>query len=110
MAKVKKVTATGAVALSLTTSGGTFRLVQATIHFATKPTTSESVILTLDAAEGEAYDATIASADPSTGELTGDIVIEGKPGDIYEKGDELVLVYPNTDGIELGARLITEPT
>ena len=98
----------GALALS-TTEARRFRLVKVTLKFNSKPSTSEDVTLTLNAADGAAYDAVIGRANPSTGSGTGDIIMTGDDNDIFESGDELDLAFTNTDGRTFGARITTEP-
>ena len=100
--------ASGALALS-TTEARRFKLVKITLKFNTKPSTSEDVTLTLNAADGAAYDAVLARANPSTGSGTGDIEFNGSENDIFEEGDELALAFANTDNRTYGARIVTEP-
>ena len=103
-----KTLTSGALALS-TLEARRFKLVKVTVAFDTKPTTSEDVTLTLNAADGDAYDTVIGRANPSTGSGTGDIVFNGDDNDIYENGDELDLAFPNTENRTIGVRIVTEP-
>ena len=103
-----KTATSGALELS-TTEARRFKLVKVTLKFNTKPTTSEDVTLTINAADGSDYDAVLARADPSTGSGTGDIEFNGSENDIFEEADELDLAFPNTDGRTFGARIVTEP-
>ena len=96
-------------ALSLPTAHTTrFRLIEATIAFDAIPTTDEDATLTLDSFQGAAYDLVIRRVTPADGEDVGAVVFYGLAGEDYEKGDQLVLAFPNTDGRTWGARIVTE--
>ncbi len=99
---------TGALSLS-TVERGRFRFVKATVKFSAKPVTGEDVTLTLDANDGASFDSVERRATPSDGTGTGDVVFYGLVGDIFEKGDQLILAFTNTDGRTVGARIVVEP-
>ena len=106
----RKVIDSGAIAIDLSTddSDERFRLVSVTVKFNTLPTTSERITLTLRTTDGPAYGAVLASADPSTGTGTGDVVFIGEENDVFNPGDFLDLAYVNTDTRTYGARINTE--
>ena len=107
---VNKAVATGTGSISITTDEeGRFKLVMVTVGFNVKPSTSEEVVLTLDAQEGSAYDSVLRTANPSEGEGTGDVLMVGDLDLIFAQGDALTLTFNNTDSRTFGARIITEP-
>ncbi len=100
---------TGSGALSLSTALTTrFRFISATIAFDTIPTTDEDATLTMDSGRGAAYDMVIRSVTPADGDDKGAVVFYGVGDEDYEKGDQLVLAFPNTDGRTWGARIVVE--
>lgn len=107
--KVAVTEATGAVAINTTTAvADNFKLESITVHFGAAPTTSEDLVVTLDAADGAAYDTVLARVDPSVDSLT-DITFHGGldfPGH-FESGDEIVVTYTNTDTETYGLRIVT---
>jgi hypothetical protein len=102
--------ATGAAAINLTTAEiGPFELVDVTVHFSTggAPHTSENLLVTLNAANGAAYDTVLLTVNPSTylGGVT-DICWKPESRFFFETGDQIVLTFPNTDTHTYGARIV----
>ncbi len=106
----RRVIDSGAAAIAMSTedSDRRFRLVNVTVKFDILPTTSERITLTLRTVDGPAYGAVLASADPSVGFSTGDVVFQGEENDVFNPGDFLDLAYTNTDTRTYGARIVTE--
>lgn len=99
----------GSGALSLTTAVSTrFRFIEATIAFDAIPTTDEDATLTVDSAQGPAYDMVIRRITPADGEDKGAVVFYGVGDEEHEKGDQLTLAFSNTDGRSWGARIVLE--
>jgi hypothetical protein len=99
---------TGAAAINLTTAEiDAFELVAVTIHFAVAPHTSENLVVTLNAADGAAYDTVLLTVNPSTylGGVT-DIAWKPESRFFFEPGDQVVVTYPNTDTHTYGARIV----
>ena len=66
------------------------------LAFASAPSTSENVDITIDSQYGPSYDALIRSMDAQN---CADITHENIDG--IENGDALLIEYPNTDGISV---------
>jgi hypothetical protein len=99
---------TGAAAINLTTAEiDAFELVAVTIHLSVAPTTAGNILVTLNAADGAAYDTVLLTLDPST-YLGGVTNIAWKPESrfFFEPGDQVVVSYPNTDIRTYGARIV----
>lgn len=104
---IYNATGTGAIALS-TTMARKFRLTSVTCHFSAAPTTSEDFTVTLNAAEGAAYDTVLVRKDPSAGAVVDIVYIPDGYGLILGAGDEIDVAYTNTDGRTYGLRIACE--
>ncbi len=100
--------ATGAIAINTTTAIGTaFRLSSVTVKFSSAPTTSENLVVSVDAADGSAYDATLYSVNPSSPSLAYATYIPANDL-VFEAGDEIKVAYTNTDTRTYGLRIVTQ--
>jgi hypothetical protein len=99
---------TGAAAINLTTAEiDAFELVAVTVHFSAAPTTSQNLLVTLNAADGSAYDTALLTVNPSTylGGVT-DIAWKPEARFFFEAGDQVVVTFANTDTRTYGARIV----
>ena len=100
---------TGAAAINTTTVvAAVFRLKAVTVHFSAAPTTSENLIVKLDATAGVAYDTTLYKVDPSVGAVTDIVYMPEGDGLLCASGDEIVVTFTNTDTVTYGLRIVTE--
>jgi hypothetical protein len=100
--------ATGAAAINLTTAEIVpFELIDVTVHFNVAPTTSQNLLVTLNAADGAAYDTVMLLVNPATylGGVT-DIVWKPESRFFFEVGDQVVVTYTNTDLRTYGVRIV----
>ena len=98
---------TGVVAIAATYSPGfAFYLDSITYHFSTAPATLEDFTITLNAADGAAYDTVIGRIDPSTLANGDDLdwTPEGGPR-LCEINDSIDVAFPNSDGNTYGLRI-----
>jgi len=103
--RVLSTTSSTSTALSLTLSmGDAIQFIGFTVTFDSAPTTSENLVLTLDAAAGAAYDTVLYSDDPST-DSTEDYWFYPDSPQRFKEGDALVLTYTNTDTRAIGAQI-----
>ena len=84
-----------------------FRLLRVELHLSAAPTTSQSFTVTLDAGDGETYDALLYSRDLSVGSVT-DLVVPFGEGYEFEPDDEIDIAYTNTDAVTYGLRTVYE--
>ncbi len=104
---------TGAVAISLVTTletdfpGQYKRLISLETTWSTAPTTSESLTLTLTAANPNDPDVVLYSVDPATASLTS-LVKTWEDGYPIMPNDELTLAFTNTDTRTVRVKLILE--
>lgn len=100
--------ATGAGAMSATTAlSADFALNAVTVHFSAAPTTSENLIIKIDALDGAGYDTTLYLTNPSVGAVT-DILFQPDHPLLCENGDHIVVTFTNTDTRTYGVRIVTE--
>ncbi len=98
---------TGEVAIAATYSPGfAFYLDSITCHFSAAPATLEDFTITLNAADGAAYDTVIGRIDPSTLANGDDLdwTPEGGPC-LCEANDGINVDYLNSDGNIYGLRI-----
>ena len=79
--------------------------VRAIVNFSAAPATSEDLTITHKSSNGDDYDDTVYSVDPSTGSLTQvrwvpNVAVPLTPG------DKILLEYPNTDTRDIHVTLI----
>lgn len=85
------------------------KLISVAITFDVAPTTSENLTITLDDADGAAYDVTLQTIDPSAHSATE--ILYYPDGDvILESGDAIVVAYANADARTWTVTVITEGT
>ena len=97
-------TGSGAIATSYAPSAA-FWLDAITVHLSAAPTTAGDLTVTLDAADGAAYDTVLFSLDPSEQSDTDVVYIPDQPL-LCVSGDAIAVAYPNTDGRTYGLRII----
>ncbi len=101
-----KTAATGSGAIATSYAPGVaFWLDAITIHLSAAPTTAGDLTVTLDAADGAAYDTVLFSLDPSEQSDTDVVYIPDQPL-LCVSGDAIAVAYPNTDGRTYGLRII----
>jgi hypothetical protein len=102
--------ATGAAAISASTAlAADFELDSITVHFSAAPTTSENLVVTLDAGAGAEYDTVLASINPAA-QAAQDLVITPEEygfGKLYASTDAITVTYTNTDTVTYGLRIVT---
>jgi hypothetical protein len=84
-----------------------FRLLRIEAHWDDAPSDSESFTVTLDAGDGDTYDALIDTVNPSVGSQTTLIFIYGN-GYEYEANDEIDIAYTNTGTDTISGRYVYE--
>jgi len=101
-------TATGLGAISTTTAiSDNFKLNHVSVHLSATPTTSENIVVSIDANDGATYDVELDSVDLAS-EGAADYVFLPKSEIKLESGDEIKVAYTNTDGATFGLRIVTE--
>jgi hypothetical protein len=104
---VTKATGSAAIALSYTHATEAFVLDAVTVHFNAAPAAAGSLTVTLDSADGAAYDTVLATVDPSVVVAT-DIVVGFDGGPFPCKaGDAVVVAYANPSARTYGATIRT---
>ena len=102
---------TGSAAIAANTAkiapGAAFRLLRVEVHLNAAPTTSEILVIALDAGDGAAYDTVLAKQDLSAGSLTDYVAVFG-PGYEYESDDVITAAWTNTDTKTYGLRFVYE--
>lgn len=97
---------TGDEAISVSYAPGkSFWLDAVTVHLSSAPTTAGDLTVTLDAADGAAYDTVLFSLDPSEQSDTDVVYIPDQPL-LCMSGDAIAVAYTNTDGRTYGLRII----
>jgi len=98
---------TGAGAISKSyTPAAAFWLHSVTLHLSAAPTTSQDFTITLNAADGVAYDTLLYSLDLSLSSVT-DLVYTPDDGPLLcESGDAVDVAYLNTDEATYGLRIV----
>lgn len=84
-----------------------YRLVRLELHLDSAPTTSENFTITTKRREHTIYDTVLYKRDLSVGSVTDLVILFGEKYE-YDRHDEIVLAYTNTDGNNFGARIVTE--
>lgn len=95
-----RATGTGAVSV-VTTEGNPFRIVSVKMTSDTAPSTSENLIVRVDADESSVYDTVLFTKDPSVEGNTNIVWIpqsEAIQPDVFLAGDHISASYTNTDG------------
>jgi hypothetical protein len=87
--------------------GRKFRLLRVEIHLSAAPTTSENLVIALDAGDGSAYDVVQAKQDFASGSLTDYVAVFGK-GYEFESDDVITCAWTNTDTKTYGLRFVYE--
>jgi hypothetical protein len=112
---LSKTAATGAAAIAASTGAFSqpFELDNITLHLSAAGTTAENFTVTLNAADGSAYDTLLFSLDLSTDSVT-DLVL--RPGDgnnqndglprLFASGDSIDVAWPNTETRTYGLRIV----
>lgn len=103
---VINATGSGAIAAS-TASTKRFRLISVTVHLNAGPTTSQDLVVALDALDGPEYDTVLKRVDLSLVPAV-DIVYIPDGDLLMEAGDQIVVEYTNTDGVTYGLRIVIE--
>ncbi|NLX48420.1 MAG: hypothetical protein GXY82_00810 [Methanospirillum sp.] len=104
---VTKATGSAAIALSYTHATEAFVLDAVTVHFNAAPAAAGDLTVTLDSAQGAAYDTVLARVDPSATVAT-DIVVGFDGGALpCEPGDAVVVAYANPSARTFGATIRT---
>lgn len=104
---VTKATGSAAIALSYTHATEAFVLDAVTVHFNAAPAAAGSLTVTLDSADGAAYDTVLATVDPSVVGAT-DIVVGFDGGPFQCKaGDAIKVAYANPSARTYGATIRT---
>jgi hypothetical protein len=92
----------GAIASSMTVPGGdVYRLISVSANFNLAPTTSENLTITLDDAQGNAYDVLLYTLDVSAGATT-DILWQPDQELMLVGGDAIDVVFANSDARTYG--------
>jgi len=86
---------------------GVEELTYVAITFSAAPTTSENLTITLDNILGGAYDVTLLTIDPSASAATSIVWYPDNP-QMLALGDEIDVVFANTDGESIGVKIVTE--
>ena len=74
------------------------RIKKILVAFDAAPTTSEDLTITLDSAEGSAYDTTLFTVDPVSESVSGSMVIRPEDDEWeFVYGDAINIAYDNTD-------------
>lgn len=84
--------------------GRHYRLVSVSCNFNAAPTSSEDFTITLDANAGAVYDLLLYTLDPGTASVS-DILWQPDEEVILEGGDEIDVLYDNTDARNYGAQI-----
>ena len=95
-------TNTGAIAID-EIANSEWIMEQITAHWASVPTTSESLTLVKDSVEGASYDTTLISFDPTVDGVQN--LVCNNPFR-FAKGDRVVVAYPGTDSIACGVEIM----
>ena len=99
-------TGTGSAAIAVSYAPNkVFYLDAVTVHLSAAPTTAGDLTVTLDAADGAAYDTVLFSLDPSEQSDTDVVYIPDQPL-LCVSGDAIAVAYANTDGRTYGLRII----
>ena len=102
---------TGSAAISAATAkiapSAAFRLLRVEIHLNAAPTTSENLVVALDAGDGADYDVVLAKQDLSAGSLTDFVALFG-PGFEFESDDVITAAWTNTNTKTYGLRFVYE--
>lgn len=102
---VTNATNSGAINTTYNPSAA-FYLENITVHLNAVPTTSENLVITLDANDGAAYDTTLFEEDLAA--INEDnIVFSPNTPILCESGDKIVVTYTNTDANTYGLRIVT---
>lgn len=99
-------TGSGAIAVSVAVTADT-RLVSASIHFSSAPTTSENLTVKLNAATGAAYDTLLLKRNPSTNSET-DLIFIPDEAFYLVSGDAIDVDFANTDQRVYGVQVVME--
>ena len=92
----------GAIASTMTVpDGDVYRLISVSVNFNLAPTTSENLTITLDDAQGNAYDLLLYTLDVSAGATT-DILWQPDQELMLVGGDAIDVVFPNSDSRTYG--------
>jgi len=105
---LKTAVATGAAAISVALApGAVFKLLRVELHLSAAPTTSQNYTITLDAGDGDNYDAVLVTRDLSVGSVISLVSVFGD-GYEFEADDEIDIAYTNTDVVTYGIRIVYE--
>lgn len=106
---------TGAAAIDITTAfAANWELIAITMHLGAAGTTTEDLVVNLDANDGAAYDVKMFELDLSPSAV---VDLQLNPGDsggmetgtlqrFYEAGDEINITWPNTETQTYGIRVV----
>ena len=103
-ASVFKSEASGNGAIAATRNvpdGDVYRLISVSVNFNLAPTTSENLTITLDDAQGNAYDLLLYTLDVSAGATT-DILWQPDQELMLVGGDAIDVVFPNSNARTYG--------
>jgi len=98
-------TGNGAIAVSYAPNK-VFYLDVVTVHLSAAPTTAGDLTVTLDAADGAAYDTVLFRIDPSADAGATDIVFSPLVPIPCAGGDAIVVAYANANGVTHGTRIV----
>jgi len=84
------------VATMIVPAGDVYRVLSVSCNFDAAPTTSENFTITLDDANGPAYDLLLYTLDPSAA-ATSDILWQPDEELMLTGGDALIVAFANTD-------------
>ncbi len=100
--------ATWAAAINTTTAiWHDFRLSSVTVKFSAAPVASELLTVTVNANDWAAYDTILHSVNPSTASET-DITYTPTNDLVFEKWDEIVVAFANTNNNTYWLRIVTQ--
>jgi hypothetical protein len=102
--------ATGSAAINTSTAlAADFQLDSITLHLSAAPTTSEELLVTLDAGAGAAYDTVLARINLAS-LSSADFVITPEAYEfekLFSSTDKITVTYTNTDTVTYGLRIVT---